>query len=65
MENLVKIVGSLVDGTKKSTIKNEQISKLDEIIKALGDDEGMKKPTYNFPQPDTLGIQTYSNLNRK
>ncbi|MEO5789927.1 hypothetical protein [Gelidibacter sp.] len=62
MENIAKLLEQIVDKTKEGKNKLEQISKFDETIKMLG---LIEKPTYSFPLTDTLGRQTYSNLNRK
>jgi hypothetical protein len=62
MENIAKLVKQIVDKTKEEKNKLEQISRFDETIKMLGNFE---KPAYSFPLTDTLGRQTYSNLNRK
>ena len=65
MENLAKLVKKIVAETNKEKDKLQQISKFDETLKILGDIEVSDKPTYSFPLTDTLGKQTYSNLNKK
>lgn len=65
MENIAKLLEQIVQETKEEKNKLEQISKFDETIKMLGNMEKSEKPTYSFPLTDTLGRQTYSNLNRK
>ncbi|MCB0459175.1 MAG: hypothetical protein KDC74_04055 [Flavobacteriaceae bacterium] len=65
MENIAKLVEQIVNKTKEEKNKFEQISRFDETIKMLGNVEKSEKTTYSFPLADTLGEQTYSNLNRK
>lgn len=65
MENIAKLLEQIVEETKEEKNKLEQVSKFEETIKMLGNLEKSEKPTYSFPLTDTLGRQTYSNLNRK
>jgi len=65
MEDIAKLVEQIVDKTKEEKNKLEQISRFDETVKMLGNMEKSERPTYSFPLTDTLGRQTYSNLNRK
>jgi len=62
---MAELVKQVVDKTKEERNKLEQISKFDETIKMLGSVGKSKKPSYSFPLTNTLGRQTYSNLNRK
>ncbi len=65
MENIAKLVEQIVNKTKEEKNNLDQISRFDETIKMLGNVGKSEKPTYSFPLTDTLGRQTYSNLNRK
>ena len=65
MENIARLVEQIVDKTKEEKNKLEQISRFDETIKMIGNLEKSEKPSYSFPLTDTLGKQTYSNLNKK
>lgn len=65
MENLAKLVEQLVNKTNTEKNNLEQISKFDETLKMLRIKDSSEKTTYNFPLIDTLGTQTYSNLNRR
>lgn len=65
MDNLAKRVEQIVVETKNEKTKLEQIRQFDETIKKLGELEKSVNPTYSFPLIDTLGRQTYSNLNKK
>jgi argonaute-like protein implicated in RNA metabolism and viral defense len=65
MGDIVKLIEKIVDKAESKENKLEQISKFDEAIKMLEILEKSEKLTYNFPLTDTLGKQTYSNLNKK
>ncbi|MFB6318512.1 hypothetical protein [Saccharicrinis sp. FJH54] len=69
MKDLAKHVEDILDDTKKQAVKNnadfEQIRKLDEALTILNKLEDREKPSYCLPPVDTLGKQTYTNLNRK
>jgi len=65
MENLTNIVEKITQQIDEEKDKLQQISKFDETIKMLGSIVILEKPTYSFPLIDTLGKQTYSNLNRR
>jgi|GEM_PF-896262 len=65
MENLTNLAQQIIQQTEKDKDKLQQISEFDETLKMLEGLMVLEKSTYSFPMIDTLGKQTYSNLNSK
>lgn len=45
--------------------KFEQLTRFEDTIRNLEKVLSLEKPTYSFPQVDTIGKQTYTSLNKK
>jgi hypothetical protein len=65
MENIADKLEEIKNQTDSEKSKFEQLSKFEDTIKNLQKILTIEKPTYSFPQVDTIGKQTYTSLNKK
>lgn len=65
MENMADKLDDIKRHSDLEETKFEQISKFDETLKNLEKVLKLEKPTYSFPQVDTIGKQTYTSINKK
>ena len=65
MKNIAENIEQIIKRLEPNNAKFEQISKLDDTLKSLQSVSPIDKPSYIFPQIDTIGKNTYSSLNKK
>ena len=65
MKTIAENIEQIIKRLETSDAKFEQISSLDDAIKSLQVIYPIDKPSYIFPQIDTIGKNTYSSLNKK
>lgn len=65
MKNIADKLEEIKSQTDVEKAKFEQLTRFDDTIKNLEKVLTLEKPTYNFPQVDTIGKQTYTSLNKK
>ena len=65
MKNIAENIEQIIKRLEPNNAKFEQISKLDDTLKSLQSVSTIDKPSYIFPQIDTIGKNTYSSLNKK
>lgn len=65
MKNIAEKLEAIVKQSENDKAKLEQLSKFDDTMNNLKDLMTIEKPLYSFPQVDTIGMRTYSSLNKK
>lgn len=65
MKQIATKLEEVIIKTEAEKAKFEQLAKFDETLKNLQKVITLEKPSYSFPQIDTIGKRTYSSLNRK
>lgn len=65
MKNIADKLEEIKSQTDVEKAKFEQLARFDDTIKNLEKVLTLEKPTYSFPQVDTIGKQTYTSLNKK
>lgn len=65
MKNIAEKLDEIIKQTASDKAKFEQLSNFEDTMNTLQSIMAMEKPTYNYPQVDTIGKQTYSSLNKK
>jgi len=65
MKNIADKLEEIKSQTDVEKTKFEQLSKFDETMKNLQKILTLEKPSYSFPQVDTIGKRTYTTLNKK
>lgn len=65
MKDIVDKLEQVIQISGDSNVNFEQIIKLDEALKSIKDINFIEKPSYVYPQIDTIGRNTYSFLNKK
>lgn len=65
MKNIADKLEEIKNQTDVEKAKFEQLTRFEDTIKNLEKVLTLEKPTYSFPQVDTIGKQTYTSLNKK
>jgi hypothetical protein len=65
MKNLAEKLEQIINESDANMAEFDQISKFEDTMKDLQKVVTFAKPTYVFPQVDTIGKQTYTSLNKK
>jgi hypothetical protein len=65
MKNLVEKVEQIVNQSETEKAKLNQLATFEVTLKSLQEIVPLDKPTYAFPQVDTIGKRTYSTLNKR
>lgn len=65
MKNIADKLEGIKNQTDVGRAKFEQLSRFNDTLKNLEKVLTLEKPTYSFPQVDTIGKRTYTSLNKK
>lgn len=65
MRNIADKLEEIKNQTDVEEAKFEQLIRFEDTIKNLEKVLTLEKPSYSFPQVDTIGKRTYSSLNKK
>lgn len=65
MKNIAEKLAQITCQSAQDSSKFEQISKFTETLRGLQELVFIDKPTYIFPQVDTIGRQVHISLNKK
>ena len=65
MEKIATRLEEIIIKTEAEKAKFEQLSKFDETLENLQKILTLEKPSYSFPQIDTIGKRVYTSLNKK
>jgi hypothetical protein len=65
MRNIADKLEEIKNQTDVEEAKFEQLTRFEDTIKNLEKVLTLEKPSYSFPQVDTIGKRTYSSLNKK
>jgi hypothetical protein len=65
MKNIADKLEEIKNQTDVEKEGFEQLSRFEDTLKNLQKVLTLEKPTYSFPQVDTIGKRTYTSLNKK
>ena len=65
MKNIAEKLDVIIKQSVIDNAKFDQLSKFEDTLNKLQSLMSIEKPTYDFPQVDTIGKRTYSSLNKK
>jgi len=64
MKNIAEKLEAIIKQSENDIAKFDQISKFEDTLNSVQKHLTLEKPTYNFPQVDTIGKMVYASLNR-